>query len=49
MDHDGAIVERVLAGDRDAFGILMDRHRDSATRLAMRILRSRADAEDSLR
>jgi len=39
-------VERVLAGDRDAFGILIDRHRDGATRLAMRILRERADAED---
>ena len=46
MGQDGAIVERVLAGDRDAFGILIDRHRDGATRLAMRILRSRADAED---
>lgn len=43
---DGAIVERVLAGDRDAFGILIDRHRDGATRLATRILRTRADAED---
>jgi hypothetical protein len=46
MSQDGAIVERVLAGDRDAFGILIDRHRDGATRLAMRMLRSRADAED---
>src|SRR5262245_39264872 len=43
---DGAIVERVLAGDRDAFGVLIDRHRDGAARLAMRILRVRADAED---
>jgi RNA polymerase sigma factor (sigma-70 family) len=46
MGQDGAIVERVLAGDRDAFGILIDRHRDGATRLGMRILRSRADADD---
>jgi RNA polymerase sigma-70 factor (ECF subfamily) len=43
---DGGIVERVLAGDRDAFGILIDRHRGGAARLAMRILRERADAED---
>jgi RNA polymerase sigma-70 factor (ECF subfamily) len=43
---DGAIVERVLAGDRDAFGILIDRHRSAARRLALRILRVRADAED---
>jgi RNA polymerase sigma factor (sigma-70 family) len=43
---DGVIVDRVLAGDRDAFGVLIDRHRDGATRLAIRILRARADAED---
>jgi len=43
---DGAIVGRVLSGDRDAFGILIARHRDGAARLAMRILRDRADAED---
>jgi RNA polymerase sigma factor (sigma-70 family) len=43
---DGAIVDQVLAGERDAFGILIDRHRDGATRLAIRILRTRADAED---
>jgi hypothetical protein len=29
MDQaDGTIVERVLAGDRDAFRILIDRHRE---------------------
>jgi RNA polymerase sigma-70 factor (ECF subfamily) len=43
---DRAIIEQVLAGDRDAFGILIHRHRDGATRLANRILRERADAED---
>lgn len=43
---DSVIVERVLAGDRDAFGILIDRHRDAALRLAIRILRAHADAED---
>jgi RNA polymerase sigma factor (sigma-70 family) len=43
---DGAIVERVLAGDRDAYGILIDRHGEGATRFALRILRGRADAED---
>jgi RNA polymerase sigma factor (sigma-70 family) len=45
-EDDGAIVERVLAGDREAFGLLIDRHRDGATRFALRILRVRADAED---
>jgi RNA polymerase sigma factor (sigma-70 family) len=43
---DRTIVDQVLAGDRDAFGILIDRHRDGATRLATRILHARADAED---
>jgi RNA polymerase sigma-70 factor, ECF subfamily len=43
---DGEIVERVLAGDREAFGLLIDRHRDGATRFASRILRSRADADE---
>ena len=43
---DGAIVDRVLGGDREAFGILIDRHREGAARLAIRILRARADAED---
>jgi len=47
MDQDDAdIVERVLAGDRDAFGLLIDRHRGTARRLAFRILRVRAEAED---
>ena len=47
MDQDdGAIVGRVLARDRDAFGILIDRHGEGATRFALRIVRGRADAED---
>lgn len=47
MDQDDAeIVERVLAGDRDAFGLLIDRYRDTARRLAYRILHVRAEAED---
>ena len=47
MDQDDAdIVERVLAGDRDAFGLLIGRHRGAASRLAFRILHVRAEAED---
>src|SRR6267143_3088891 len=47
MDQDdGAIVGRVLARDRDAFGILIDRHGEGAPRFALRIVRGRADAED---
>jgi bifunctional DNase/RNase len=43
---DEDIVNQVLGGDRDAFGVLIDRHRGAASRLALRILRGRADAED---
>jgi RNA polymerase sigma factor (sigma-70 family) len=46
MASDAEIVERVLAGDRSAFGTLVDRHRRAAERLALRIARVRADAED---
>lgn len=47
MDQDdAAIVQRVLAGDREAFGILIDRHRSAAERLGFRILRVHAEAED---
>lgn len=40
------IVRRAAAGDEDAFRMLMDRHRPHALALALRITRSRADAED---
>jgi RNA polymerase sigma factor (sigma-70 family) len=39
-------VAAVLAGDRRAFGALVDRHVDRATTLAQRLLGSRAEAED---
>ena len=42
---DHLIVLRVLAGDKAAFGTLVDRHRPEALRLARRLLRG-ADAED---
>lgn len=39
-------IERARAGDEDAFRMLMDRHRDYAYAIALRITRSREDAED---
>jgi RNA polymerase sigma-70 factor (ECF subfamily) len=39
-------VERARAGDTAAFRELVERHRDRAFGLALRILRSRADAEE---
>src|SRR6202171_6797586 len=44
-DDDANLVARVLAGNRSAFGILIDRHRAGALAFARRLL-SRADAED---
>jgi len=41
-----ALLERVRAGDRDAFGQLVGRHLPRALAVAMRLLRHRQDAED---
>jgi uncharacterized protein len=45
-DTDGELVAATIAGDRRAFGLLVDRHAATATRLALRVLGSRSDAED---
>jgi RNA polymerase sigma-70 factor (ECF subfamily) len=41
-----SLVERVQAGDRSAFGALVERHMARAFRLAYRVLQQREDAED---
>jgi RNA polymerase sigma-70 factor (ECF subfamily) len=41
-----ALVERARRGDEEAFRMLVDLHRDRAYGLALRITRSRTDAED---
>ena len=45
---DAALVAAVLGGDVDAFAVLLRRHRDDYTRFAVRMLGSRADADDVL-
>jgi len=45
---DEEIVRRVLAGDKRAFGELVDRHKDKAMTLAVRMLKSREEAEEAL-
>jgi len=47
-ESDAALVTAVVAGDVDAFARLVARHRDSYTRFAVRMLGSRADADDVL-
>lgn len=43
-----AIIHRVLAGDTEAFAILVDRYYDRCARLAYRILGNREDAEEAV-
>jgi RNA polymerase sigma-70 factor (ECF subfamily) len=45
---DEEIVRRVLAGDKRAFGELIDRHKDKAMTLAVRMLKDRQEAEEAL-
>jgi RNA polymerase sigma-70 factor (ECF subfamily) len=45
---DAAIVRRVLAGDREAFRLLVDRYHDDALRYATHLLGHTADAEDAV-
>jgi len=40
------LVSRIRAGDREAFGALVERHLDRALALAIRLLHHREDAED---
>jgi RNA polymerase sigma-70 factor (ECF subfamily) len=44
---DAALVERARGGDAEAFGELIDRHRDAVFRAALAALRDRAEADDA--
>jgi RNA polymerase sigma-70 factor, ECF subfamily len=47
MIHDDAeLVKRVLAGEKSAFGLLIDRYRPATIKLARRMLGDTFDAED---
>ncbi|HLP18057.1 MAG TPA: sigma-70 family RNA polymerase sigma factor [Bacteroidota bacterium] len=49
MSHqDSDIVRRISQGDRRAYAELIDRHKDRAMTLALRMLKNRADAEEAL-
>lgn len=47
-DPDVQIIERVLAGDKKAYVRLVDRHKDRAMTLALRMLKNREEAEEAL-
>lgn len=45
-ENDSAVVAQVLAGDRDAFRVVVERHSQSLFRLAYRMTGNEQDAED---
>ena len=45
---DRALLERHIAGDADAFGTLVQRHRDRLWRIALRTLGDPEDAADAV-
>ena len=47
-DQDHAIIQRVLGGEKKAYAELVDRHKDKAMTLALKILKNREDAEEAL-
>lgn len=46
-DHDNEIIEKIRLGDKRPYGVLVDRYKDKAMTLAMRMLRNRQDAEEA--
>ncbi len=47
-DTDNDIITRILSGDQRAYAGLIDRHKDRAMTLALRMLKNRSDAEEAL-
>lgn len=47
LSPDARIVRRVLAGDPESFGLLVDRYYERCVRFAMHVLGTREDAEDA--
>ena len=45
---DGEVIARVLAGDVEAFALLVDRHHERMARSAFHLLGSEADAEEAV-
>lgn len=45
---DAALIVRILDGDRESFGVLVDRYHEDCRRLAARLLGNRDDAADAV-
>lgn len=48
MDWESHLVSRAQAGEKVAFELLMDEHRDALRKIAMRLLRNSDDAHDAV-
>ena len=46
--NDQEIIERVLSGEKKAYAELVNRHKDRAMTLAMRMLKNREEAEEAV-
>ena len=44
--NDFEVIEKVLAGDREAFSLLINRHKDMAYTMAFRMVGNHSDAEE---
>ena len=47
-DSDETIFKRVQAGDREAFGVLVERYQRRAFAVATRLMGNRTEAEDAV-
>jgi RNA polymerase sigma-70 factor (ECF subfamily) len=47
-DQDRAVIERILGGDKKAYAELVERHKDKAMTLALKMLKNRENAEEAL-
>ncbi len=48
QDLDFAVIQRILAGENKAYAELVERHKDRAMTLALKMLKNREDAEEAL-
>ena len=46
--NEAAVIQKVLGGDKPAYAELVDRHKEKAMTLAMRMLKNREDAEEAI-
>lgn len=47
-DQDYSVIQRILGGEKKAYAELVERHKDKAMSLAMKMLKNREEAEEAL-